>query len=160
LLHSAGSHAGIARGFWLRVQLCRANEFGLHHCSSGRSDFADCAVRGIWFEILFELITRGMLQTSRYKCSIQDSGALIWGAEGSRGRKRRGQGTRCEGYCGAMLSAPLTAPCSRLVPAIHMRSRRRGMCVRDVRDGAFVCDDEATGIVRSLCWGAVRVQSV
>ena len=39
-----------------------------------------------------------------------------------RGRRVRRQGTRCEGYCEAVLSAPLTAPCPRLVTAIHMRS--------------------------------------
>ena len=33
----------------------------------------------------------------------------------------RRQGTRCEGYCEAMPSAPLTAPCPRWVTAIHMR---------------------------------------
>jgi hypothetical protein len=43
------------------------------------------------------------------------------GAVGSRGRKRRRQGTRCERYCDAMLTAPLTAPCPRRVTAIHMR---------------------------------------
>ena len=31
------------------------------------------------------------------------------GAVGLRGRRMRRQGTRCEGYCEAMLSAPLTA---------------------------------------------------
>ena len=31
------------------------------------------------------------------------------GAGGLRGRERRRQGTHCEGYCKAMLSAPWTA---------------------------------------------------
>ena len=51
------------------------------------------------------------------------------GAVGLRGRRMRRQGTRCEGYCEVMLSAPLTALCPRRVTAIHMRSRRRGMRV-------------------------------
>jgi hypothetical protein len=47
------------------------------------------------------------------------------GAVGPRGRRRRRQGTRCEGYCEATLSAPVTALCPRLGTAIHMRRRRR-----------------------------------
>ena len=34
---------------------------------------------------------------------------LMCGPLGLRGRGWRRQGTRCEGYCDAMLSAPLTA---------------------------------------------------
>ena len=34
---------------------------------------------------------------------------LMCGAVGSRGRRRRRQGTHCEGYYNAMLSARLTA---------------------------------------------------
>src|SRR6516165_2131342 len=44
------------------------------------------------------------------------------GPEDCAGRRMRRQEMRCEGYCGAMLSALLTAPCPRLVTAIHMRS--------------------------------------
>ena len=44
------------------------------------------------------------------------------GAVGLRGRRVRRQGTRCEGYCETMLSAPWTALRPRRVTAIHMRS--------------------------------------
>jgi len=43
-------------------------------------------------------------------------------AVGLRGRWVRRQEMRCEGYCGAVLSALLTALCPRLVTAIYMRS--------------------------------------
>ena len=55
---------------------------------------------------------------------------LMCGAVGSRGRRRRRQGTRCEGYCEAMPSALLTAPCPRQSPAIHMRSTPHRVRVR------------------------------
>jgi hypothetical protein len=45
---------------------------------------------------------------------------LMCGAGGLRGRWVRRQEMRCEGYCGAVLSALLTALCPRLVTAMHM----------------------------------------
>ncbi len=55
------------------------------------------------------------------------------GAAGLRGHRMRRQGTRCEGDCEVVLSAPLTAHCPRRVTAIHMRSRRRRMRVEWAR---------------------------
>ncbi len=56
------------------------------------------------------------------------------GAVGSRWRRVRRQEVRCEGYCDAMQSALLTAPCPRQVTAIHMRRATRGARANEVME--------------------------
>jgi hypothetical protein len=55
--------------------------------------------------------------------NAENEGSCSCASPKVRGRlRRRRQGTRCEGYCNAMLSARLTAPYPRLGTATHMRS--------------------------------------
>ena len=77
------------------------------------------------------------------------------GAGGSRGRRRRRQGMRCEGYCGAMLSALLTArtptPGNGHTHEAHARgdARARVDCMvgdRSLRDGGRLAFIFAIGL--------------
>ncbi len=58
---------------------------------------------------------------------------------GSRGHRVRRQEMRCEGYCGAMRSAPWTER-PRLMTAIHMRNT---VTLRSMTKYRFVGSDQA-----------------
>jgi hypothetical protein len=65
---------------------------------------------------------RGVAGVIRGTSWITNPRALMCLAGGSRGRRVRRQGMRCEGYRKAMLSAPGLRSRRRLLTAIHIRN--------------------------------------
>jgi hypothetical protein len=67
-------------------------------------------------------------------------------AAGLRGRSRRRQGTHCEGYCKAMLSAPWTA----LSPALGDGHTHEAHAMREARGGFVLAEWTRRAGVRIL----------